>query len=137
MSQENVEVLDAFYAAFNRRDVDDLLRYVDPNIELRPGVMAPDSDARYLGHDRVKAFIVEIATGPWKSVTLEPTERIETEDGRILSVDQWRFRGSQGMEVERELPTLYTFREGLIVRIDGFTERADALEAVGLSESGG
>jgi len=37
-------------------------------------------------------------------------------------------------EIERELPTLYTFRDGLIVRIDGFTEKAEALEAAGLSE---
>jgi hypothetical protein len=33
-----------------------------------------------------------------------------------------------------ELPTLYTFREDLIMRIDGFTEKAEALEAAGLSE---
>ena len=56
------------------------------------------------------------------------------EDGRILSVDLWRFRGREGIEIDRELPTLYAFRDGLIVRIDGFTDQAEAFEAAGLSE---
>jgi len=42
--------------------------------------------------------------------------------------------GHDGIEIERELPTLYTFRDGLIVRVDGFTDRAEALKAAGLSE---
>jgi hypothetical protein len=54
--------------------------------------------------------------------------------GRILSIDQWRLRGREGIEIKRELPTLYTFRDALIVQIDGFTEKADALEAAGLRE---
>jgi hypothetical protein len=65
---------------------------------------------------------------------VEPQQVIETEDGRILSVDLWRFRGREGIAIERELPNLFTFRDGLIVRIDGFPEKADALEAAGLSE---
>jgi len=39
-----------------------------------------------------------------------------------------------GIEIERELPTLYTVRDGLTVRIDGFIDRADAFEAAGLQE---
>ena len=61
-------------------------------------------------------------------------EKIEAEDGRILSIDLWRLRGREGIASERELPTLYTFRDGLIVRIDGFTKKAEALEAAGLRE---
>jgi hypothetical protein len=59
---------------------------------------------------------------------------IEAADDRILAVDRWLFRGRDGIEIERELPTLYTFRDGLVVGIDGFTDKADALEAAGLSE---
>lgn len=72
--------------------------------------------------------------GPWDAVTAEPQEMLETEDGRVLSVDRWRFRGRDGIELERELPNLFTFRGGLILRIDGFTETAEALEAAGLRE---
>jgi ketosteroid isomerase-like protein len=133
MSQENVEILGAMYAAFNRREFDDALRYLDTELEFYPGVLAPDHDARFLGRQGWMAFI-RIAIGAWETVTAEPNERIETEDGRILSVDLWRFRGREGIEIDRELPTLYAFRDGLIVRIDGFTDKAEALEVVGLSE---
>jgi ketosteroid isomerase-like protein len=42
------------------------------------------------------------------------------------------FRGRDGIELELELPNLFTFRDGLIVRIDGFTDKAAAREAAGL-----
>ena len=68
----------------------------------------------------------------WIAATVEPEERIELASDRILAIDRWRFRGRDGTEVEEELPTAYTFRDGLIVRINGFTDRAEAFAALGL-----
>ena len=133
MSQENVEILDAMVAAFDRRDFDQAVRYIDPDLELNPGVLAPDHDAQLIGHRGWREFI-RVAIEAWETVSVEPKERIETEDGRILSVDLWRLRKRDGIEIDRELPTLFTFRDGLIARIDGFTDKAEALEAAGLSE---
>jgi ketosteroid isomerase-like protein len=133
MSQEDIEILGAFYEAFNDRDFDDALQHLDRAVEFDPGVRAPDRDSKLLGHQGWKEFI-RVDVEAWEAVTAEPLERIETEDGRILSIDLWRLRGREGIEIERELPTLYTFRDGLIVRIDGFTEKAEALETLGLSE---
>ena len=118
---------------FNDRDFDGAVRYLDRAIEINTGVMAPDHDSKLLGHDGWKEFI-RVAIEAWETVTTEPLERFETADGRILSIDLWRLRGREGIQIERELPTLYTFRDGLIVRIDGFTEKAEALEAAGLRE---
>ena len=59
---------------------------------------------------------------------------LEASQNRILAIDHWSWRGRDGIEIERELPTLYTFRDGLVVRVEGFTDRAEALEAAGLSE---
>ena len=131
MSKENVETIAAFANAFNDRDFDGALRYLDRAVEIEPGVQAPDHDSKLRGHEGWKEFI-RVAIEAWEVATAEPLERIETEDGRVLSIDLWRLRGREGIEIERELPTLYTFRDGLIVRIDGFTEKADALEAAGL-----
>ena len=70
----------------------------------------------------------------WESVDIEPKEIIEATGNRILAIDRWIFRGRDGIEIDRELPTIFTFRDGLIVRIDGFTDKTEALEAVGLSQ---
>ena len=43
-------------------------------------------------------------------------------------------RGRDGIEIDTEVNDLYAFRDGLIVRIDGFRDSADALEAAGLEE---
>lgn len=66
-------------------------------------------------------------------MTVEPKETFEAPDSRILAVDRWLFRGREGIEIEEELPTAYTFRNGLIVRVDGFTDKSEALKAVGLN----
>ena len=69
----------------------------------------------------------------WVAVTVEPKERIQIASDRILAIDRWMFRGRDGIEVEEELPTAYTFRAGLVVRVEGFTDRTEAFEAVGLA----
>jgi ketosteroid isomerase-like protein len=130
----NLDALTAFYAAFNRRAFDEAMEYVDPNVEVYPGVMAPDANARYVGHQGFKEFLLGIVVAPWEKVTTDPKQVIEALDGRILSIDEWHFHGRDGIEIERELPNLFTFRGGRIVRSEGFTDRAEALEAAGLSE---
>jgi hypothetical protein len=65
-------------------------------------------------------------------VDVERKQTFALEDDRVLTIDTWIFRGRDGIEIERELPTLFTFRDGLIVRIDGFTDKAKALKAAGL-----
>jgi ketosteroid isomerase-like protein len=131
MSQENVEILRLFYEA--ELNSDDVLQYLDPKVELYPGIRTPDQHTRYVGHEGWSEFIAG-ATEVWESVVIEPKERLKTTDDRILAIDRWLFGGRDGIELERELPTLFTFRNGLIVRIDGFTDTAEALEAAGLSE---
>jgi ketosteroid isomerase-like protein len=130
MSEENVEILRLVYAA--DLDSDDLLKHLDPEVELYPGIRAPDQHMRYVGREGWSEFIAG-ATEAWESVTIESKELIEMGD-RILAIDQWVFRGRDGIEIDRELPTIFTFRNGLIVRIDGFTDKAQALEAAGRSE---
>lgn len=70
----------------------------------------------------------------WVAVTVEPKERIEVASDRILAIDLWQFEGRDGIKVEAELPTALTFRDRLIVRIDGFTSRSEAFEALGLGD---
>jgi ketosteroid isomerase-like protein len=133
MSEENVKSLRLMYEAFNRRDLDGALTYFDPKVEFYPGILPLDQDADYLGRQGVREWM-RAATELWEKVTAEPIERIEISSDRFLAIDRWLFRGRDGIEIERELPTAFTFRKGLIVRVEGFTDKAEALEAAGLSE---
>src|SRR5947209_749020 len=72
----NLEILRPFYEAFNRRDYDALLRYLDPEVALYPAVPLPDADTEYLGHVGMREFI-RIAFETWTTVTVEPREMVE------------------------------------------------------------
>ena len=132
MSQENMEIIRRGYESFNRGEIDALLQSYDPEVELYPGVRTPDQDTRYSGRQGMKEFF-RGATEAWETVTVEPKELIECGDNRILAIDRWQFFGRQGIEIDVELPTLFSFRDGFIVRIDGFTDKSEALKAAGLA----
>jgi ketosteroid isomerase-like protein len=129
---DNAETLRRVNEAFNRRDVEGAMQYLDPEVELHPGLQVPDEESAYRGRDGLAEWF-RSATEPWEKIAVEHTELIEGRDDRILAVERWKFRGRDGIELELELPNVYTFRDGLIVRIDGYTDKAAALEAVGAS----
>lgn len=133
MSQQNLETLRRLHEAFNRRDIDGAVQYLDPEVELHPGIQVPDEESRYLGRDGLTEWF-RSATEPWEMITVEHRELIDPPGDRVLAVERWVFRGRDGIELELELPNLYTFRDGLIIRIDGFTDKPEALEAAGLRE---
>jgi ketosteroid isomerase-like protein len=132
MSEENVEILSHVYEAWNRRDFEDVLRYMDPEVEFNPGLLPPGEDTAYRGHEGVREWLRQLDT--WVAVTVESSEQIEITGGRVLAIDRWLFEGRDGIEIEEELPTVFTFRDGLIVRVDGFRDRAEAFRAAALSE---
>ena len=132
MSRE-IDTLRAGFEAFNQRDYDRALQYADPEIEVRPGIAGLDTRRHYHGHDGVRQFWNEINEA-WETQTIEPQEMIEAPDGRVLAVERWQVRGRDGITLDYEVIDIYAFRDGLIVRVDGFTDKAEALEAVGLSE---
>jgi ketosteroid isomerase-like protein len=133
MSQENVETLGFFYEAFNRRDFDAALQYVHPECEVFPAIWFPTEPSNYRGRDGAMEYFKQAAID-WEALTVEFKETIEAPDGRTLAVERWRARGRDGIEFDTEVTDAYAFRDGLIVRVDGFRDKAEALKAAGLRE---
>ena len=133
MSHENVEIIRRLSDAFNRSDIDGAMLCLDPEVVLRPGVQVPDEEGQYVGHDGLTEWF-RSATEPWQMIMVEHQELIDCPGNRVLAVERWTFRGRDGIELELKLPNVYTFRDGLTVRIDGFTEKAAALDVAGLRE---
>jgi ketosteroid isomerase-like protein len=121
------------YAAFNRRNFDEAAEFAHEEVELYPGLEGPDTAMRYRGRDEFKQFL-ETISDVWDAQTVEPLQIVEGPDDQVLVVERWLRRVRQGIEFDIELTDVYTFRDGLIVRIDGYTDKAKALEATGLAE---
>ena len=125
MSQENVEVVVKFLRVV---DVDEALTYADPGIVWNPIEELPTQ-----GHDAVRASLAHWKA-EWDDYKVMPEEFVDMGD-RVVATVRLRGRGrGSGVEIDARFYDVYTLRDGKIVRMDQFTERSEALEAVGLSE---
>ena len=131
MSQENVEIVRAWYDAFNREDWDAMLKDAAPGFEVDfsrsvgpfPGVFGLDQIRR----------LVEDFRETWESAWLEPHEFIEAGDLVVVPGTQ-HVKGRGGIEVVARGAYVWTIRNGAIERMVMYQDKEDALEDLGLSE---
>jgi ketosteroid isomerase-like protein len=132
MSQENVEVVRRFYAAWSREEFPGPSELMDPGIEYVNPARAVEPGTRR----GLAAFsrAVEKVFEAWETYHMEP-EQFRAVGDRVAVVTRYRARGrGSGVEVEGRESALWTVRDGKVVRYAWFHEPAEALEAVGLSE---
>jgi ketosteroid isomerase-like protein len=129
MSQENVEVVRELWDAYSRGDFDRVIALTDPYVVL----VTLEEGALY-GPNAVRANYARWMEA-WEE---EPETTVEEVIGSgdhvlVIACFQGRGRGS-GVRVEQRLYEVYTLRNGRILRVDEFSDRANALEAAGLRE---
>ncbi len=135
MSKENVDIVRRVYEAAASRDPDAVLDLYDPDVELdatRLGLVS-SSEELYQGHEGLRSLFREWHEA-WGSIEYSYEELIDAGD-QVVSVVTRHARGrASGIEVERPFALLWTVREGKVARLVWFLDRAEALEAAGLSE---
>ena len=133
MSQENVEVVRKGYEAFARGDLGMTARFWAPEIEWRTNSGVP-FEGMYRGVAQVRRAIED-----WVDMFDEFTTAVEElidAGERVIACHRMRGKGKEsGVEVDYLLVQVITLRRGRQVRIDDYPTRAEALEAVGLSEA--
>jgi ketosteroid isomerase-like protein len=132
MSQENVDVVRHALAALDRRDVEAYLEVAAPAIEL----INPSSpiEGPVTGHDGIRRFFREL----WEyseasEFRLEEIRAID--EGRVLAFFVLTAVGRLSeVETSVNLAGVYDVQDGKIRSAHIFADRAEALEAAGLSE---
>ena len=141
MSQESVEIVQQGYMdvnAFMRGNLADgaLEHLLDPQIEWDWNLSAahpPGTPQRVQGAGELIAFL-ERVRAQWSDVAVEPLEFIDGSDGRVLVCARQVRRVSEGAAPDTlKIFHLWTIRQGRVSRLEIFLDRADALEAAGLS----
>ena len=129
MSQENVEVVRTIYRALERGDYSSN-EWADPDIEF----VAPHEERTLRGVEAMQRSWREFLSA-WKDFKAEPEEIIDAGE-QVLVLDKLggRGRGSGVPADGLRGASLFTFREGRVVRLAQYTDRAEALEAAGLRE---
>ena len=131
MSAENVEVVRTLTRVAGG-DLTGRLEFMAPEVELHMSGVFPDLPPVYSGHDGVRQF-VERFVETWEELAPD-TYRFEDLGDRVLTLTHMRGRGRDGIEVVLEMGHVWTFRDGLITRMDAFADPGKALGAAGLSE---
>ena len=133
MSQANVDRLQKAIEAFNRRDRAAWLAFADPDLENIPPQEWPESEP-IRGREAVWDFYVE-AFEPWENGRIGHDEIIDGPNGNTLVEIRGELQGkASGAGVWWSFWQVTTFRDEKAIRISWFHDRADALEAAGLSE---
>lgn len=131
MSQENVEVVRQALAALDRRDVEAYLEVASPQIELI--TPAAPLEGPLTGHEGIRKFFNEMWT--YSDTSEFRVEEIRAVAGRVLAFFVLTATGRQSeVETSSRVAGVYDLEHGKIRRAQIFADRAEALEAVGLSE---
>ena len=132
MSQENVEIVQRAIDAFNRRDLEALTRFADPELEMDWSRSRGVEAGIYRGVQDARGFWDEFLD-IFDQVTVSPEEFIDLGD-HVLVPNRTRMRGREGIEVQTQSAFVVTLRSGRVVGWTLYQEKAEALEAVGLRE---
>ena len=145
MSQENVEIVRRIYAALDVSvpgsvstvsvPTEPFGTLIDSQIEWNFPREFPDLAEPYYGYEGVKQYRRTIAE-VLDDYRMVPERFIDAGDDRVLVFSREGGRGKgSGAEVFTHLTAhIWTLKDGKAVRMQSIWERADALEAVGLSE---
>ena len=131
MSQENVEVVRAMWDAFLRGDAERALAAFHPDV-VWDGRNLPDGRvARGVGEviDHVSGW-----AAVWEEWTVDVERVVDADDDQVLLIMRERGHGRSGMPMDEHHAEIYTVRDGKIVHRIGYSDTAEALEAVGLRE---
>jgi ketosteroid isomerase-like protein len=131
MPEADFEVIRQAWAAGSRGDVEGQLGYLDPDVEIVP-FGATMEGRTYLGHEGVRSWWRDEIIVNWAVFETVP-EEFRLVGDRILVFGQWIARGrTSGVDLHVPATWIVDVRDGKIVRWQTYTERAEALAALGL-----
>jgi ketosteroid isomerase-like protein len=131
MSQENVEIVRSMWNAFLGDDPGKGLAFCHPDIEW-DGTNLPDGRIA-----RGREALVEHAmrwAEMWDDWKMEPQRFIDAGGDKVVLIFRETGRSESGLVMDERHAELYNVRDGKVIYRKGFSDPAEALEAVGLSE---
>ena len=132
MSEENVEVVQRGYEAWERGDLSVAIGIADPEMVTNVAPPIPVAGT-YRGAEGFLRVTLDWAEA-FDELVMTGEEFIDAGD-RVVVRTLHKSRGvGSGVPVENDIWYVWTIRSGKAVRVDIFNERTQALKAAGLSE---
>jgi len=130
---DKIEQARAAYAAWSARDLDAFVSVFSEDVEVKPFLGRGLGASTYQGHSGLRRWYEE-ATEDWDELRVEPHEFREAGDRLAVFLKAiGKGRGSH-VEVEAEIVHVAEFRDGKFTKLQGFSDREQALKALDESE---
>ncbi len=128
-----IDVLEQFFAAVNRNDIQAITRDFDPEIVR----IEPDNfptAGTFRGIAQVQEHVTK-GRGSWAEGTCDPEEFLEKGDKIVVYLHvRVRLKGSNEW-IDSRFADGFQFRDGKIIQYRSFGERAEALRWAGMEDS--
>jgi ketosteroid isomerase-like protein len=133
MSHENVEVVQRWIDAFNRRDGDLVAELTTPDFAWFPALPGAVEAGGYRGREGLETYFGEVR-GTWEKLRIFIDELRDLGD-RVLLLGRTEGRGrASGVGVNAPIGIAYDLRGQKVSRCRAFLNHADARKALGLAE---
>lgn len=133
MSHDNVELIQHAFAAWNRGDVEWLVANADPEIEIT-SLTSEVRGEPYRGHDGVRQWFADTHDA-FAVVEPRPEDLRAIGDFVVVSgIIRWQGKDSGIEMVNQAVAWVWTLRDAKVLRGEIFTDRDQALQAVGLAQ---
>jgi ketosteroid isomerase-like protein len=132
MSQENVEIVRGAFAEFERGHFW-IPEVFDPSIRVVWLDPIAGGKTETVGVDEMARTVTEWLRSFEQMTTI--AERLIDAGDRVVIIAEWRGRGkASGVLTTWRYGAVWTLRDGKVTSIVSYTDPAEALEAVGLSD---
>jgi ketosteroid isomerase-like protein len=124
-----VDLIRRGYEAWNRRDVDAVIEFLNPEIRWEGYTHIPESGT-LIGRDQVRSWLERFLEA-WEELDIEVTETIDKGD-QVIALVRFRALGKEsGVEVEGGVDAhVWTVRNGKAVAVRLYQGTREALAAV-------
>ena len=134
MSQENVEIVRRWIDFYNQRDTDGLIQLTSPDYEMKSVFAGVESGGIFRGYAGFPFEYFSTIDDAYEEFKLDAEDFIDV-GAAVLMVANIAWRGREsGAEGRSPLYAVFWLRAGKVFREESFSDRAEAVEAVGLSE---
>jgi ketosteroid isomerase-like protein len=132
MSQENVEALRAVYEEWGNGNFRAGVDLYDPDVVFVQGAGFPESGA-YHGREGIREYMRTFLE-TWTRLSIEADDFLEAGDTVVAEVIQRGAGRESAAPGEFRYFHVWSFRGRKVIRLEAIRDRADALEAAGLTE---
>jgi ketosteroid isomerase-like protein len=134
MAGQNLEIVRRLYECVNEQRWDEMAELLDPDVAQHGTVGGVEEGTLARGPGEITQLYKSEADA-WDRQRIEAERLIDAGDQVVVFQREYQRGRSSGLELVVDTAGVVDLRDGRVVRIQGYMDRAAALEAVGLSDA--